>query len=224
MSIFCIQGDLGTLQSSTGWTPGTIFSVKTKLLCSGNTDMNVNVRRALQHGFCAEHSACLVLSSPGHIAPSITTYRSRHYHGCLQNQRAKQGSTICLFQWKSKGNILSKSSWDTETHARLQFPSFCSIIFSESWCHPLTEPLQWLCSLLVFEGAVTVFSAGDRGAPVLGLLCYGSDVKLRVSCQDGSRSHFLGLGLFIVPCTMALLPPAASIHHIPLLSNAHKSP
>lgn len=70
-----------------------------------------------------------------------------------------------------------------------------------------------------------MFSAGVRGAPVLWLLlCYGSDVKLRVSCQDGSRSHFPGLGPFIVPCTMALLPPAASIHHIPLLSNAHKSP
>lgn len=112
-----------------------------------------------------------------------------------------------------------------ETYARLQFPSFYSFFFSDSWCHPLTEPLQWLCSLLGLEGAVTVFSAGVRGAPVLWLLlCYGSDVKLRVSCQDGSRSHFPGLGLFIVPCTMALLPPAASIHHIPLLSNAHKSP
>lgn len=51
-----------------------------------------------------------------------------------------------------------------------------------------------------------------------------SNVKFRVSCQDGSRSHFSGLGLFTVPCTMTLLPPAASTHHIPLLSNAHKSP
>lgn len=61
MRIFCIQGDLGTLQSSTGWTPGTIFSVKTKLLlCSGNTEMECECQEGPAAWFL-----CWAFSLPG---------------------------------------------------------------------------------------------------------------------------------------------------------------